>query len=170
MPEPARPASAARTGIAIRPATAADVPLILALIRQLAEYEKLAHDVTATEADLRASLFGARPAAEVLIGSVEGKPAGFAVFFQNFSTFRGRPGLYLEDLFVMPEWRGRGLGEAFLRHVAREAVRRNCARFEWAVLDWNAPAIAFYRKLGAEPLNDWTLFRATGEALARLGA
>ncbi|MCP5528012.1 MAG: GNAT family N-acetyltransferase [Verrucomicrobiales bacterium] len=155
-------------GIEIRPATAADVPLVLGFIRQLAEYERLTHEVVADEAILRESLFGARPAAEALIGTVDGVPAGFVVFFQNFSTFLGRPGLYLEDLFVLPEFRGRGLGKAFLTHLAGEAVRRGCGRFEWAVLDWNQPAIDFYRKLGAEPQGDWTIFRLTGEALRRL--
>lgn len=155
-------------GIEIRPATAADVPLVLGFIRQLAAYERLTHEVVADEAILRESLFGARPAAEALIGTVDGVPAGFVVFFQNFSTFLGRPGLYLEDLFVLPEFRGRGLGKAFLTHLAGEAVRRGCGRFEWAVLDWNQPAIDFYRKLGAEPQGDWTIFRLTGEALRRL--
>jgi GNAT superfamily N-acetyltransferase len=156
--------------IDIRPARPGDVGLVLALIRGLAAYERLLPEVVATEDALRESLFGARPAAEVILGYLDDQPAGFAVFFHNFSTFRGRHGMYLEDIFVKPECRGRGLGEALLRHVAREAVRRRCGRFEWAVLDWNEPAMAFYRKLGAEPLSDWTIFRVTGEALARLGA
>lgn len=156
--------------IEIRPATEADVGLVLEFIRGIAEYERLAHEVVATEATLRESLFGARPAAEVVLGYLDGQPAGFAVFFHNFSTFLGRPGMYLEDVFVKPAFRGRGLGEALLRHVAREAVRRHCGRFEWAVLDWNEPAIRFYRKLGAAPKSDWTIFRMTGEALRQLGS
>ncbi len=157
------------TDFAIRPATAADVPMILSFIRDLADYERLAHEVTASEPILRESLFGARPAAEVLLGSCDGVPAGFAVYFHNFSTFLGRPGLYLEDLYVKPAFRGRGLGEALLRRVARIALERRCGRFEWAALDWNEPAIGFYRKLGAVPMSDWTIFRVTGEALDRLG-
>ncbi len=159
-----------KPGIEIRSATASDVPLLLTLIRQLAEYEHLAHEVVATEESLGAALFGPRPAAEALIGSLEGQAVGFALFFQNFSTFLGRPGLYLEDVFVQPAFRGRGLGEALLRHVAREAVRRNCGRFEWAVLDWNEAAIRFYQKLGARQLNDWRIFRVTDDALRRLGS
>lgn len=158
------------SGIEIRPATVLDVPLLLTLIRQLAEYEHLANEVVATEDSLRAALFGPRPAAEALIGSLDGHPAGFALFFQNFSTFLGRPGLYLEDVFVQPAFRGRGLGQALLRHVALEAVRRNCGRFEWAVLDWNEAAIGFYQKLGAQRLDDWRIFRITGDALRRLGS
>lgn len=153
----------------IRAATSADVPLLLGFIRQLADYEKLSHEVVTDEATLRASLFGGHSGAEALIGLLEGEPAGFALFFQNFSTFLGRPGIYLEDLFVKPECRGCGVGQALLRYIAREAVRRKCGRLEWAVLDWNRPAIDFYRKLGAAPLQDWTIFRVTGEALERLG-
>ena len=156
------------SAIHIRPATAADTPLLLDFIRQLADYERLSHEVVTDEATLRESLFGVPPAAEAVIGLLDEVPAGFALFFQNFSTFLGRPGLYLEDLFVRPEARGRGLGEALLRHLAGEAVRRRCGRFEWAVLDWNEPAIRFYRKWGAEPLSDWTVFRVTGDALRRL--
>lgn len=155
---------------AIRPATAGDVAQILRLIRALADYEKLAHEVVATEAALRQTLFGARPAAEVLLAEEAGRPVGLALFFQNYSTFLARPGVYLEDLFVEPEFRGQGIGKALLAAVARLAVQRGCGRFEWAVLDWNAPAIEFYRSLGAKPLNDWTLFRVTGEALAKLGS
>lgn len=155
-------------GVAIRPASAADVPLVLGFIRQLAAYERLTHEVVTDEATLRNSLFGEQPKAEALIGSVDGVPAGFVVYFENFSTFLGRPGLYLEDLFVLPEFRGRGLGKAFLQYLAGEAVRRGCGRFEWAVLDWNQPAIEFYRKLGAAPQSDWTIFRLTGDALGRL--
>src|SRR5579872_7442819 len=134
--------------IHIRSAVAADVPLILGFIRELAEYEKLAHEVVATEAVLRESLFGARPAAECLIAESGGKPAGFALFFHNFSTFLGKPGLYLEDLYVKPELRGQGVGRKLLAHLARLAVSRGCGRFEWAVLDWNEPAIRFYQGLG----------------------
>jgi GNAT superfamily N-acetyltransferase len=146
-------------GIAIRPATIEDVPLVMQFIRDLAEYERLAHEVTADEDALRAALFGDRPYAEVLIASYDGKPAGFALFFHNFSTFLGKPGIYLEDLFVRPELRGRGLGRALLAALARLAVERGCGRVEWAVLDWNEPSIAFYKSLGARPLDDWTVFR-----------
>lgn len=155
---------------AIRPAEVRDVPDILRLIRALAEYEKLAHEVVATEDDLRASLFGERPAAEVLLAVESGRPVGLALFFQNYSTFLARPGIYLEDLFVELEFRGRGLGKALLQAVAQKAVQRGCGRFEWSVLDWNTPAIEFYRSLGARPQADWTIFRVTGEALRRLGA
>ncbi|OFW15253.1 MAG: hypothetical protein A3F70_13000 [Acidobacteria bacterium RIFCSPLOWO2_12_FULL_67_14] len=152
----------------IVPATAADAPLLLRLIRDLAEYERLSQDVVATEASLRESLFGAEPGAQAVIAYVGEEPAGVAVWFYNFSTFLGRPGLYLEDLFVRPEWRGRGLGRALLQYLAREAVARRCGRMEWAVLDWNAPAIGFYRSLGAVPMDEWTVYRLTGEALRRL--
>jgi GNAT superfamily N-acetyltransferase len=155
---------------AIRPATADDIPLILAFIRELAEYEKLLHEAKATEAQLREALFGARPVAEVVIASLDDHPAGFALFFPNYSTFVGRPGLYLEDLFVRPDARGFGLGRELLEHLARLAVERGWGRLEWRVLDWNVPSIAFYRKLGAEPLDDWTVFRVTGEALQKLGS
>ena len=155
---------------AIRPARAGDAPDILRLIRALAEYEKLGHEVVASEDALRATLFGPRPAAEVLLAEEAGRPVGLALFFQNYSTFLARPGIYLEDLFVEPDFRGRGLGKALLKAVARVAVDRGCGRFEWSVLDWNQPAIDFYRALGARPMNDWTIFRVTGEALARLGA
>lgn len=155
---------------AIRPARAGDAPDILRLIRALAEYEKLGHEVVASEDALRATLFGPRPAAEVLLAEEAGRPVGLALFFQNYSTFLARPGIYLEDLFVEPDFRGRGLGKALLKAVARVAVDRGCGRFEWSVLDWNQPAIDFYRALGARPMNDWTIFRVTGEALTRLGA
>lgn len=157
-------------GIVLRPAVRADVPLILAFIRELAEYEKLAHEVVADEAGLAEQLFGERPAAEVVIAEADGQPAGFALFFHNFSTFLGRRGLYLEDLYVRPAFRGRGLGLALMRHLARLAVERGCGRFEWSVLDWNTPAIAFYRRLGAVGLEDWTVQRLSGEALRRLAA
>ncbi|MGG6462269.1 GNAT family N-acetyltransferase [Solilutibacter silvestris] len=156
--------------IAIRPAVAADVPLILELIRALGEYERLAHEVTATEADLHAQLFGARPAAEVLIGEIDGQPAGFALFFHNFSTFLAKPGLYLEDVFVRPEHRGAGLGKALMVELARIAVERGCGRFEWSVLDWNQPSIDFYRSLGAVGMDEWTVQRVSGEALQRLAS
>ena len=153
------------TSIKIRPAVEADLPLIHALIRELAEYEKLSHVVTATEARLRETLFGPRPAAEVLIASLDSTPVGFALFFQNFSTFLAQPGLYLEDLFVRPEVRGRGIGRALLSKLAAIAVERNYGRVEWAVLDWNEPAIKFYQSLGAKPMDDWTVFRLTGEEM-----
>ncbi|PNS08923.1 GNAT family N-acetyltransferase [Solilutibacter silvestris] len=154
--------------IAIRPAVAADVPLILDLIRALGEYEWLAHEVVATEAGLHAQLFGKKPAAEVLIGEVDGQPAGFALFFHNFSTFLGQPGLYLEDLFVRPEHRGSGLGKALMAELARIAIERDCGRFEWSVLDWNQPAIDFYRTLGAVGMDEWTVQRVSGAALRKL--
>jgi GNAT superfamily N-acetyltransferase len=156
------------SSIAIRRAAIDDVPLILQLIRELAEYEKLTHEVSATESQLCETLFGPRPVAEVVIASWEGVPVGFAVFFANYSTFLGRPGLYLEDLFVRPEARGRGIGRALLEHLAGVAVERRWGRLEWRVLDWNAPSIAFYRKLGAEPLDDWTVFRVAGDGLRQL--
>lgn len=154
----------------IRSATPADVSLILGFIRELAEYEKLSHEVVATEADIRHSLFSARPAAECLIAESSGKPAGFALFFHNFSTFLGKPGIYLEDLYVKPELRGQGVGRKLLAHLARLAVSRGCGRFEWAVLDWNEPAIRFYQGLGARMLQDWRINRLTGDALAKLAA
>ena len=152
----------------ITPAIVGDVPLILALIRGLAEYEKLGHEVCATEEQLRETLFGERSVAEVVIALLDDRPAGFAVFFPNYSTFLGRPGLYLEDLFIRPEARGLGLGRSVLEYLARVAVDRGWGRLEWRVLDWNEPSIAFYKKLGAEPLDDWTVFRVTGEALQNL--
>ena len=154
----------------IRPATEADVPLILALIRELAEFERLAHEVVAEPEQLRAALFGPTPAAEVLLGFThDGVPAGFALFFQNFSTFLARPGIYLEDLFVRPEFRRAGLGRALITRIASLAVARGCGRFEWAVLDWNENAIGFYRQLGARVLDDWRICRVTSEALQALG-
>jgi GNAT superfamily N-acetyltransferase len=156
--------------LSIRPATADDVPLIRQLIAELADYERLAHAAVATDDDLRAQLFGARPAAEVLIGEVDGEAAGFALFFHNFSTFLGKRGLYLEDLFVRPAARGAGLGKHLMAALARIAVQRDCGRFEWSVLDWNAPAIAFYRRLGAVGLDEWTVQRLDGEALHALAA
>jgi GNAT superfamily N-acetyltransferase len=149
-------------------ATEADVPLILRLIQGLAEYEKLTHEVTATEAGLRETLFGARPAADVIIAYAGDTPAGFALFFPNYSTFLGKPGLYLEDLFVLPEWRGGGLGLALMKRLAAIAVERGCGRFEWSVLDWNAPAIGFYESLGAKLMDGWSIVRVTGDALTKL--
>jgi GNAT superfamily N-acetyltransferase len=154
--------------IDIRPATAADVPLILGFINALAEYERLADHVVATAASVHDSLFGSSPSAEAVIAYVDGEPAGFAVWFHNYSTFLSRRGLYLEDLFVLPDKRGRGVGRALLRHLAGIAVARGCGRMEWAVLDWNETAIRFYRSLGAQPMADWTVYRLTGDALTRL--
>jgi GNAT superfamily N-acetyltransferase len=154
----------------IEPATEKDVPAILSLIKGLAQYERLSHEVVATEKSLRESLFGARRVAEVVIGYADTQPAGFAVFFHNYSTFLGQPGIYLEDLFVLPQWRRRGLGRQLLAHLAREAVARSCGRLEWAVLDWNEPAIAFYKKLGARAMDEWTVYRLTGDALKKLAS
>ena len=160
--------------LAIRPAVAADLPLIAELIRALADYEKLLHEVRFDEAVLGEKLFGHNgghgPYAEVVIGEVDGVAQGFALFFHNFSTFEGRPGIYLEDLFVRPAARGAGLGKALLAHLAALAVERGCARLEWSVLDWNEPAIGFYKSLGARLMDEWTVMRVDGDALARLGA
>ena len=155
--------------VTIRPATPADAALIHAFIRELAEYEKLSHEVSASVADIARSLFGANPRVFCDIAEWNGEAAGFALWFYNFSTFRGRHGIYLEDLFVRPQFRGHGLGKALLVNLAARAVREGCARVEWAVLDWNAPSIAFYRSLGARPMDEWTVFRLTGEALEKLG-
>jgi len=152
----------------IRPAQPGDIPLVLSLIRGLAEYEKLGHEVVATEEKLKQSLFGDRPAAEALIARYKGSPAGFALYFHNFSTFLGQPGLYLEDLFVKPGFRGHGIGQAMLAFLAALALERGCGRFEWAVLDWNRPARDFYESLGAKPMTDWIIHRVSGEALIRL--
>ena len=154
--------------IRIRSATKEDVPVVAELIRGLARYEKLEHEVVMTEDLLVAGLFGKRPYAEVVLAVDEDRPVGFALFFHNFSTFLGRPGIYLEDLFVVPEERGSGVGRALLEHLARLAVDRGCGRLEWAVLDWNRDAIAFYERLGARPNSDWTVYRLTGEALTTL--
>jgi GNAT superfamily N-acetyltransferase len=154
--------------IDIQPATVVDVPLILSFIRALAEYERLSDHVVATETSVRETLFGSSQSAEAVIARVDTTPVGFAVWFHNYSTFLSRRGLYLEDLFVLPEWRGRGIGRALLRHLAHIAVSRGCGRMEWAVLDWNETAIRFYRSLGAEPMAEWTVFRLTGDALARV--
>ena len=152
----------------IEPATASDIPLILTFIKGLAEYEGLAQDVVATEESLGESLFGPQASAEVVIAYSATEPVGFAVFFHNYSTFLGRSGLYLEDLFVLPEWRGRGVGRRLLGYVANIAVTRDCGRLGWSVLDWNEPAIRFYRALGARPMDEWTVYRLAGEALERL--
>ena len=157
-------------GARIREATEEDVPLILSLIRELAEYEKLSDEVVATEDELRDSLFGERRYAEVLIAEHDGAPAGFALFFHSFSTFLGKPGLYLEDLYVKPAFRGAGIGKKLLVRLASLAVGRGCGRLEWWVLDWNEPAIGFYRSVGAEPMDDWTVYRVSGSALEDLAS
>ena len=154
--------------VRIEPARETDAPLILRLIKALADYERLSDEVVATEAAVRASLFGDDRKAEAVIAYAGTEPVGFAVWFHNYSTFAGRHGLYLEDLFVLPEWRGRGIGRALLRHLAGIAVTRGCGRMEWAVLDWNEPAIRFYESVGARPMSEWTVFRVTGDALKRL--
>lgn len=154
--------------IQITEATAADVPLILELIRGLADYEKLSDQVTATEDKLRDTLFGPRPGADVLLAYAGDVCAGFALFFPNYSTFLAKPGIFLEDLYVKPEWRGQGIGKALLLRVAQIARERDCGRFEWEVLDWNEPSIGFYKSLGAVPMDEWTKYRITGEALERL--
>lgn len=156
--------------IRLHPGTEADVPVILELIRDLADYEKLGHQVTATEERLRASLFGPRPAAEVIVAHLDAECAGFALFFPNYSTFLARPGIYLEDLFVKPHLRGRGIGSALLQRLAALAVERGCGRLEWEVLDWNHPSIEFYKKLGAQPMVEWIKYRLAGEALKTLAA
>jgi GNAT superfamily N-acetyltransferase len=152
----------------IRSATESDVPVILSLIRELAEYERAPDAVVATETGLRDVLFGPKRSAEVLLALESGEAVGFAVYFYNFSTWLGRPGLYLEDLFVRPALRGKGFGRALLKRLAQIAKERGCGRMEWAVLDWNDPAIQFYRKLGAEPMNEWTVFRLTQDGIAKL--
>ncbi|MGH8445471.1 MAG: GNAT family N-acetyltransferase [Solimonas sp.] len=154
--------------LVLRAATIDDAGLLLSLIRALAEYEKLAHECVASEADLRTHLFGARPYAEALIAEADGQPAGFALFFHNYSTFVGKPGIYLEDLFVRPEYRSLGIGKRLLAEVARIGVERGCGRYEWTVLDWNEPAIRFYESLGAEMKREWIINRVSGEALGRL--
>jgi len=158
------------TNIHIDPATEADLPIIFSFIRGLAEYEKLLNQAVATEETMQETLFGAKRYAEVIIARYKNEPAGFALFFHNFSTFVGRPGIYLEDLFVLPEFRNKGIGKALFTYLAKLAVERKCGRFEWAVLDWNKPAIGFYEKMGAVCLDDWRIFRLTGEALVKLGS
>jgi GNAT superfamily N-acetyltransferase len=155
--------------LAIRPAERADVPVIAELIRGLARFEKLEHEVTMTEDRLASSLFGERRYAETLIAEQDGEPVGFALFFHNFSTFLAQPGIYLEDLFVLPDHRGGGIGRALLKELARLAVERGCGRLEWAVLDWNRDAIGFYERLGAKPNSEWTVYRLAAEALTTLG-
>lgn len=147
-----------------------DVPVILDLIRALGDYERLAHEVVATEQDLHRWLFGPRPAAEVVLAREGVEVVGFALFFHNFSTFLGQPGLYLEDIFVKPQWRGHGVGRRLLVHLAALAVERGCGRMEWSVLDWNGPALGFYRRLGARVMDDWRICRLTGDQLARLAS
>jgi GNAT superfamily N-acetyltransferase len=154
--------------VRIERATERDIPTILQMIRDLAEYERMSDEVVATPEGVRESLFGDRPEAEVIIAYADGQPAGFALFFHNYSTFLGRRGLYLEDLFVKPAFRGHGIGKRLLRELARIAVDRGCGRFEWTVLDWNEPAIGFYKKLGAQAMDAWKIMRVTGEALTRL--
>jgi len=156
------------TNISIQPATSEDAGIILDFISQLADYEKLTHQVTATEEALRESLFGVRPYAECIIARYNGQPAGFALFFHNYSTFLAQPGIYLEDLFVIPALRGHGIGKALLTNLAGIAHDRGCGRLEWSVLDWNTPAQEFYKKLGAEPMDEWTVNRMTADAIARL--
>jgi len=154
----------------IVPATKNDIPLILALIKELAEYERLAHEAVATEEILNETLFGDRPYAEVIIAQYDNEPVGYALYFHSFSTFLGRPGLYLEDLFVQPPFRGKGIGKALLATLAQIAIDRKCGRLEWAVLDWNEPAIGFYKSLGAKPMDAWTVYRMTDEPLAQLAS
>lgn len=154
--------------VQIKPATAADVPVILQLIRELAEYERAPDDAVATEAQLHEVLFGATPSAQVLLAREGDEPVGFAVYFFNFSTWLGRPGLYLEDLFVRPAQRGKGYGRELLSRLAQVAQERGCGRMEWAVLDWNEPAIQFYKKLGAKPMEEWTVFRLTSDGISDL--
>lgn len=154
----------------IRNAVREDAALILRFIRALAVYEKLEDSVVADEAKIQRTLFGDKPYAEVLIAEWNGEPAGFALFFHNYSTFLAKPGIYLEDLFVDPAFRGKGIGKALLSSLARTAVDRDCGRLEWSVLDWNEPAIGFYKKLGAVPMDEWTIFRVTGTALTDLAA
>jgi GNAT superfamily N-acetyltransferase len=153
----------------IRPAEPADVPVIADLIQQLARFEKLEKDVVLTEELVAAGLFGARPYAEAVLAEEDGQPVGFALFFHNFSTFLARPGLYLEDLFVLPDHRSRGVGRSLLAHLAQLAIERGCGRMEWAVLNWNRDAISFYQRLGARPNSEWTVYRLTGESLRALG-
>lgn len=155
--------------IRIEPATERDVPVVLRLIRDLAEYERLAHEVRASEDLLREALFGDDPAAEAVVAYAGDEPVGFALWFYTFSTFLARRGLYLEDLFVVPAWRGQGVGRALLTHLGRIALARGYGRMEWSVLDWNDPAIRFYRSLGAKPMDEWTVYRLTGDALEDLG-
>lgn len=155
-------------GLEIIPATVNDVQLVFEFIKALADYERLPHEVVATEDLLKQTLFGERKVAEVVIGYADGIPVGFALYFHNFSTFLGRPGIYLEDLFVKPEFRGKGFGKALLVYLAKITKERNCGRLEWSVLDWNEPSIKFYKSLGAKQMDDWTMYRVTGKALDQL--
>ena len=154
--------------ISIAPATPADVPVILTFIHELAAYEKLAHEVVATERDMHEALFGQRPVIETVIARLDDEPVGYALYFPTFSTFLGKPGLYLEDLYVRPAARGFGVGRRLLEHLARITVERGWGRLEWSVLDWNEPSIAFYKKMSAKPMDEWTIYRLTGENLKRL--
>lgn len=154
----------------IRAAKPDDSPAIYRFIRELAEYEKLLHIVTATESDIQEALFGVRPCAEAILAYWEGNPVGFALYFTTFSTFAGQPGLYLEDVYIKPDYRGKGIGKAVMTYLARLAKERGYKRFEWSVLDWNEPAIRFYKNLGAVPMDEWTVYRLTGENLNRLGS
>lgn len=156
------------TDIRIQPATEADTPLMLTLIKALAEYERLEHEVVATEEMIRESFFGERPHASAVIARIGGDAVGFAIWFSTYSTFLSKPGIYLEDLFVLPAWRGKGVGRELLGHLARIAVDRGCGRIEWSVLNWNEQAIRFYRGIGARPMDEWTVYRMTGDAIARL--
>ena len=162
--------SSVSPALRIEKAVPADIPLILSLIRELAEFERLSHQMQVTEADLRETLFGARPFAEVVVGRLGSEPVGFALFFHNYSTFLGKPGMYLEDLYIQPAFRSMGIGKALLVRLAALAVERGYGRFEWCVLDWNEPAIRFYDRMGATMLPEWRLCRVTGEALERFGA
>lgn len=157
-----------RNLIHIRNAVISDSALVLEFIRGLAEYEKLAHEVVASETEIRRTLFGENPSAEVIIAELDGTPAGFALFFTSYSTFLARPGIYLEDLFVIPELRGKGIGKQLLKHLAGLVIKRDMGRLDWSVLDWNEPAIQFYEQLGATGLNEWTQYRLTGKALQEL--
>jgi len=154
--------------LVLKQASPEDVPLILSFIKEIADYEKLSHEVVATEETLHKSLFGKNANTEVIITYYENKPAGYAVFFHNFSTFIGKNGLYLEDIYVKPELRGEGIGGKIFNHLVKLAVERNCGRMEWSVLNWNTPAINFYKKLGAEPMEEWTVYRLTEEKLKAL--
>ncbi|NEP78563.1 MAG: GNAT family N-acetyltransferase [Okeania sp. SIO3C4] len=154
----------------LRSATPADVPIIFELIKALAEYEKLSHAVTGSVASLKADLFGDRPYAEAIIAEFAGQPVGFSLFFHNYSTFLTQPGIYIEDLFVLPEYRGRGIGKQLVSYVAQLAVSRNCGRLEWSVLDWNKPAIGFYQRIGASILDEWRICRVTGNSLNSLAS
>lgn len=168
MPEKETMKMAANDIVQVMAATAADVPIILDLIRGLAEYEKLSTEVVASEELLHQHLFGPKPVAEVRIAWLRNEAVGFALYFHNFSTFLGRPGIYLEDIYVRPEFRGKGIGKALLKEVARVAAERKCGRLEWSVLDWNEPAIRFYKSLGAKPMSEWTVYRMTAEAIEKL--